>query len=71
MKQAFTIAQMVSSIILIALILIQARGTGFGRSGSFGGGTSFSRRGLEKLIFRLTFVFALVFIGVSILQLVF
>jgi protein translocase SecG subunit len=71
MKQAFTIAQMVSSIILIALILVQARGTGFGRSSSFGGGTSFSRRGLEKLIFRLTFVFALVFIGVSILQLVF
>jgi protein translocase, SecG subunit len=71
MKQAFTIAQMVSSITLIVLILIQARGTGFGRSGSFGGGTSFSRRGLEKLIFRLTFVFALVFIGVSILQLVF
>jgi len=71
MKQIFTIAQMVSSIVLIALILVQARGTGFGRSSSFGGGTSFSRRGLEKLIFRLTFVFALVFIGVSILQLVF
>lgn len=71
MKQAFTIAQMVSSVSLIALILVQARGTGFGRSSGFGGGTSFSRRGLEKLIFRLTFVFALVFIGVSILQLVF
>ncbi|HUC94718.1 MAG TPA: preprotein translocase subunit SecG [Candidatus Saccharimonadales bacterium] len=71
MKQILTICQMVSSIVLIALILIQARGTGFGRSGSLGGGTSFSRRGLEKLIFRLTFVFAFVFIILSILQLVF
>lgn len=71
MKQLLTIVQMISSVVLIALILIQARGTGFGRSGSFGGGTSFSRRGLEKLIFRLTFVFALVFIIISVLQLVF
>jgi protein translocase SecG subunit len=70
MKQIFTIAQMVTSLILIGLILIQARGTGFGRSGGFGGNTSFSRRGLEKLIFRLTFIMALVFIILSILQLV-
>jgi protein translocase SecG subunit len=71
MKQFLTIAQILSSIILVGLILIQARGTGFGRSGSFGGGTSFSRRGLEKLIFRLTFVIAFVFIVISILALVF
>jgi protein translocase SecG subunit len=70
MKQIFTIAQMVTSLILIGLILIQARGTGFGRSGGFGGNTSFSRRGLEKLIFRLTFIMALIFIILSILQLV-
>ena len=71
MKQFLTLAQIVSSLALIGLILIQARGTGFGRSGSFGGGTSFSRRGLEKLIFRSTFAFALVFVVVSLLQLVF
>jgi protein translocase SecG subunit len=71
MKQFLTIAQMIISVGLISLILVQARGTGFGRSGGFGGSTSFSRRGLEKLIFRLTFVFALIFIVISILQLVF
>jgi protein translocase SecG subunit len=70
MKQFLTIAQMIVSVGLIALILIQARGTGFGRSGGFGGSTSFSRRGLEKLIFRMTFVFALIFIVISVLQLV-
>jgi len=71
MKQFLTIVQIVSSLTLIGLILIQARGTGFGRSGGFGGSTSFSRRGLEKLTFRLTFFFALVFIIISILQLVY
>lgn len=71
MKQFFTIAQIIFSIALVVLILIQARGTGFGRSASFGGGTSFSRRGLEKLIFRSTFVFALAFIVISMIALVF
>ena len=67
MKQLLTVAQIISSIALVVLILIQARGTGFGRSAGFGGGTSFSRRGLEKLIFRSTFIIALVFIIVSLL----
>jgi protein translocase SecG subunit len=71
MTQALIVIQILSSLGLISLILIQARGTGFGRSGGFGGATSFSRRGLEKLIFRLTFVLAAIFILVSILQLVF
>lgn len=60
---------MISSVLLIILILIQARGTGFGRTSGFSQASSFSRRGLEKLIFRLTFVVAAVFIIVSILHL--
>lgn len=70
MRQALTIIQIVISIILIGLILIQARGTGLGRtSGIAGGGGSFSRRGLEKLIFRFTFVAVSIFLIVSILSL--
>jgi protein translocase SecG subunit len=70
MKQILTALQITVSLILIGLILVQARGTGFGRSGGFGGGNaSFSRRGLEKLVFRLTFVVAFLFIAISILQL--
>lgn len=71
MRQVFTIMQIVVSLILIGLILIQAKGTGLGRTFGSGSGTSFSRRGLEKLIFRLTFVFVFVFITISILQLLF
>lgn len=71
MKQVLTVIQIVVSLVLIGLILIQAKGTGLGRTFGSGGGTSFSRRGLEKLIFRLTFVFVFIFILVSILQLLY
>lgn len=70
MTQVLTIIQIVVSIILIFLILIQAKGTGLGRSFGSGGGTSFSRRGLEKLIFKLTFIIVGLFLIISILQLV-
>ena len=70
MNQTLIIVQIVISIALIALILIQAKGTGLGRTFGSGGGTSFSRRGLEKLIFKLTFVLAGLFLVISILQLV-
>ena len=70
MKQILTIVQIVVSVALIGLVLIQARGTGFGRSSGIGG-ASFTRRGLEKLVFRLTFVVVFLFIAISILQLVF
>jgi protein translocase SecG subunit len=69
MRQALTVIQIITSILLIVLVLIQARGTGFGRSSTLGGGTSFSRRGLEKLIFRMTFVVVAVFLVVAVLSL--
>lgn len=70
MKEVLTIIQIVVSVILIILILIQARGTGLGRTFGGGGGTSFSRRGLEKFLFRATFVIVGLFLVISILQLV-
>ena len=67
MKNILTIIQIILSALLMAAILIQAKGTGFGRS--WGGSTTFTRRGLEKLIFRATFVLAALFLVVSVLQL--
>lgn len=71
MKQILTIVQIAASLGVIGLILIQAKGTGLGRTFGGGGGTSFSRRGLEKLVFKLTFVFVSIFMVVSILQLLY
>lgn len=67
MKNGLTIIQIILSILLMAAILIQAKGTGFGRS--WGGSTTFTRRGLEKLVFRATFVLAALFLIMSVLQL--
>jgi preprotein translocase subunit SecG len=69
MKEILSVVQIVISLLLIVLILVQARGTGFGRSSGMGGGASFTRRGLENLIFKSTFVLVALFLAVSILQL--
>ena len=69
MRGVLNVIQIVISILLIGLILIQVRGTGFGRSNSFGGSSSFSKRGLEKLIFRLTFIVVSLFLIVAIISL--
>ncbi len=69
MKEIISIIQIVISLFLIGLILIQAKGTGLGRTSGIGSGTSFTRRGLEKLIFRLTFVLAAAFLILSIVLL--
>ena len=64
-----TILQIVVSLTLTLLILLQVKGVGFGRvwGSSF---TSFSRRGLEGAVFKATFLFAFLFMLLSILQLV-
>lgn len=66
MNLIFQIIQIVISGLLIVLILIQNKGTGFGRT--WGSSTSFTRRGLEKIIFKLTFALAGIFIVISILR---
>jgi preprotein translocase subunit SecG len=66
------LAQMLISIVLIVVVLLQARGTDvsemFGGGGG-GGGSSFrTRRGLEKTLFQLTIILAIVFVGMSALS---
>jgi preprotein translocase subunit SecG len=60
-------AQLLIAIAVGASILLQARGTGL--SSTFGGeSTAYrSRRGLERVLFRLTIVLATVFVIVSLL----
>jgi preprotein translocase subunit SecG len=62
------IAQIVIAIVLMIVILTQAKGSGF--SGGFGGDTSSihrTRRGVEKTLFQFTIGTAIVFVGISIL----
>ena len=71
MEIFFYTLQVLSALGLSALILIQNKGTGLGRAFGGGGVTSFKRRGLERVIFKLTFIFTAVYLGVSILQIYF
>jgi len=68
----FNLAQMLISIVLIAVVLLQTRGTDIGAAfggGGGGGGSSFrTRRGLEKTLFQLTIILAIIFVGISALS---
>lgn len=66
MRDALLIAQSITSLILIIFILVQNKGTGFGRV--WGGASSFTRRGLEKAVFRSTFILASIFVILSIVN---
>ncbi len=61
------IAQIIIAVAVGASILLQARGTGL--SSTFGGeSTAYrSRRGLERTLFRLTIVFIVFFVLISLL----
>ncbi len=65
METVLSLVMMFIAIALIAILLLQVRGTG---SSLFGEATSTyrSRRGVERLLFRSTIVLAMVFIAVAI-----
>lgn len=61
------LGQILVSIVLIVVVLLQAKGAGFG-TGLVGGGPSSSfrtRRGLEKTLFQATIVLVIVFLAMS------
>ncbi|TFG35313.1 MAG: preprotein translocase subunit SecG [Parcubacteria group bacterium] len=71
-SEYLNIAQIVVSIVLIVLILLQQRGTALGSAfGGQGGGYYATRRGVQKQIFWATVVFGAAFIVLSLLNLIF
>ncbi len=62
------IAQIVTSIILVILIIPQGSGGGIGSA--FGGSSYHTRRGMEKGIFGLTIAAAVVFILLAVAALI-
>ncbi len=67
-KNILLITELALGVIFVALILIQPKASG-GLTRSWGSSTSFTRRGVERMIFRLTFIIAGIFILVSASQL--
>ncbi len=69
MQTPLLLAQIILAIALMAAILLQQRGTGLG--GAFGGEVTAyrSRRGIERTLFRMTVVLAILFVAFSLLNL--
>ena len=63
-------AQIVICVILLFAILLQSRGAGL--SGTFGGDSAVytTRRGPEKLLYWLTVILALIFVGLAVADLI-
>ncbi len=70
MQQALSIAQIIISLVITVLILMQAQGTGLGSSWSGGGETYHTRRGVEKVIFYLTIFFIVLFIATALANII-
>ena len=70
MNNFTTILQMILGLILIGLILLQAKGTGLGSA--FGGDMGFYRtkRGFEKLLFNGTILVVFLFLLTSLIELI-
>jgi len=70
METYLSIAQMVLSVALVVLLMLQTKGSG-GLGGIFGQSDSVyrTRRGFEKTIFQLTIVIVILFIAVALLML--
>lgn len=71
MQKALSVAQILVSILLITLILLQAQGTGLGNTWTGGGETYHTRKGVEKIVFYATIVGIGLFIAISIANLIF
>ncbi|MDD3265129.1 MAG: preprotein translocase subunit SecG [Dehalococcoidales bacterium] len=67
MQTYLLIAQIIISVALIAVLLLQVRGGGLG--GIFGQADTVyrTRRGIEKTLFNLTIVLTVLFIAVALL----
>ena len=67
MQTSLNIAQIILSVALIVIIMFQVKGGGLG--GIFGqqSGVYRTRRGVEKILYRLTIIFVVVFLVISII----
>ncbi len=64
-KDYLNVAQVLVSSMLILVILLQAKGSGFGTALGGTATTFRTRRGLEKTLFQLTIILVAVFLAIS------
>lgn len=65
LRDFLALAQIVISSLLVVLILLQVRGTGFGAALGGEDFTFRTKRGVQRSLHRLTIVFVVVFLSIS------
>jgi preprotein translocase subunit SecG len=68
MQTVLNIVQIIISVILTALIILQAQGGLGGIFGGGGGSVYRTRRGMEKTMFQFTIILAIAFLVISMLS---
>ncbi len=74
MAYYFHIALIITSIALIASIILQSKGVGLGGltgGGLYSGGVYTKRRGVEKLLFWISIVLSIIFFVLTLLTIMF
>ena len=69
MQTAINLATIIISVVMVALILLQSKGSSF--SGAFGGDAGSinrTRRGVEKTLFQFTIGIAVVYVLLAVLS---
>lgn len=69
MKNIFLIGNIVLSIVIVLMILIQGKGGGLGSAWGGGGEMFQTRRGIEKVTLRLTVILIVIFLLISLINL--
>ena len=69
MKNILLFVNIILSVVVSILILLQGRGAGLGSAWGGGGETFQTRRGIEKFSLRLTVILIIVFFVVSLINL--
>lgn len=68
MSSIYLIIQIIISIVLIAVILLQSQGTGLGSTWGGGGESYHTKRGIEKVLLYVTIFFIAAFALFSVLS---
>jgi preprotein translocase subunit SecG len=67
MDQLLDIAMIITSVALVASIILQSKGAGLGGlTGGDTGGVFTARRGIEKTLFRVTIILSLIFFSLAV-----
>lgn len=69
MNNILLIINILLSIVIVALILMQGKGAGLGSAWGGGGELYQTRRGIEKITLQLTSILIIVFLIVSLINL--